>query len=159
VRTCNGELAECRNRVTELEANQVNDGLSLKACGRYLARIHCVKLLIELQRSHSVTWGPRFPLRSKNLSMHWFKRRISMPNLPLRTNGIFGFWWPFHHTVSKSCSCVFSVADLGKELSEKDAQLRTARSFHAKWAAFCSFSDGGLSFMSPLPGTSHSKLN
>jgi hypothetical protein len=34
VRTSGGELVEARNRVTELEANQVADGLSLKACGQ-----------------------------------------------------------------------------------------------------------------------------
>jgi hypothetical protein len=33
VRTSGGELAEARSRVTELEANQIADGLSLKACG------------------------------------------------------------------------------------------------------------------------------
>jgi hypothetical protein len=33
VRTSGGKLAEARSRVTELEANQVAYGLSLKACG------------------------------------------------------------------------------------------------------------------------------
>jgi len=49
--TVNGELAEVRSRVTELEANQVNDRLSLKSCGRCLALIHCAKMLINLRRN------------------------------------------------------------------------------------------------------------